>query len=179
MCSLWLYKEKHGLCYKSYQIFNQCFYLLLKISQKFHSLKKNENVVCLLWEHRSSEKANSFQIKDGILCIGENRNVWRPPRVAGRARLSLSGWELLLPHLGNYSKSLNLLGAQSFGIQVGEIIFLCHGKDYTWDNVYGCALWTLQHRTIARECSYWKQPQMWSTKNWTGDLKAWSWDLKS
>lgn len=57
-----------------------------------------------------------------------------------RKTMPLSGWELLLRHLGNYSKSLNLLGAQSFSMQVGERIFLCHGKDYTCDNVYGRAL---------------------------------------
>lgn len=102
MCSLWPSKQKHGLCYKSYQVLNWCSHLLLKISPKFHSLNKNENMACLLGEHRSSEKANSFQIKDGILCIRENGNVKAapshrkntPPWLGANAASSWERWQV-------------------------------------------------------------------------------------
>lgn len=124
MCSLWPSKQKHGLCSKSYQILNWCFHLLLKISPKFHSLKKNENVACLLWEHRSSEKANSFQIKDGILCIRENRNVkavlshGTPPWLGANAASSWERWQVT-----------SSWRASVFQLHRGKRIFWYHSED--------------------------------------------------
>lgn len=43
--------------------------------------------------------------------------------------LVVSGWELVLPHFGNYGKSLHLSGPLCFSIQVRKTIFLYLAKE--------------------------------------------------